>query len=174
MSTPTLTAVTQDEFVTGIRTLAGLLAADAGWTADFVIGVGRGGLTVGVYLSHALKLPMLSVDFSSQVPDFAAEPLVKLARYTREGKRLLFVDDINDSGRTIAHLRAELKEAGVADGHVRFATLMDNLRSAERVDYAARAIDRSITKDWFVFPWEAVGSADQLIADAGAVPARIA
>jgi uncharacterized protein len=173
MSTPTLTPVTQEEFVHGVRAIAGLLAADADWTADFVIGVGRGGLTVGVYLSHAANLPMLSVDFSSQVPDFAAEPLVKLARYTREGKRLLFVDDINDSGRTIAHLRAELKAAGVADGHVRFATLMDNIRSAERVDYAARTIDRSVTKDWFVFPWEAVAPTDQIIEDSAAVPERI-
>lgn len=175
MSTlPTFTPVTQEDFVADVRALAGLLAGDAGWKPDFVIGVGRGGLTVGVYLSHAVKLPMLSVDFSSQVPDFAAEPLVKLARYTREGKHLLFVDDINDSGRTISHLRAELKEAGAADGHVRFATLMDNIRSAQRVDYAAREIDRSVTKDWFVFPWEAVATPEQLIEDAGAVPERIA
>ncbi|RZM11591.1 MAG: phosphoribosyltransferase, partial [Sphingomonas sp.] len=31
-----------------------------------------------MFLSHASGLPMLSVDYSSQVKDFADEPLVKL------------------------------------------------------------------------------------------------
>jgi hypoxanthine phosphoribosyltransferase len=114
------------------------------------------------------------VDYSSQVQDFADEPLVKLARRTREGQHLLFLDDINDSGRTIAHLRGALRAAEAVPENIRFATLIDNVRSAETVDYRARTIDRTVNKDWFVFPWEAVAPAQSLIEDAAAVPERIA
>ena len=170
---PTFSTIAHDAFVAAVRDLAGQLAADD-WTPDFIIGVGRGGLVPAVFLSHATGLPMLSVDYSSQVKDFADEPLVKLAARTRAGERLLFLDDINDSGRTITHLRTALAAAGATPGAVRFATLIDNASSAERVDYRHRTIDRQVTKDWFVFPWEAVAPAASLEGDAAAVPERIA
>ena len=171
---PVFTDIAQDEFVAAIRDIAAQLAAAPDWKPDFIIGIGRGGLTPAVFLSHAAGLPMLSVDFSSQMKDFADEPLVKLAARTRTGERLLFLDDINDSGRTITHLRGALAAADAVPGRVRFATLIDNVRSAERVDYRARTIDRAVTKDWFVFPWEAVAPAASLADDAAAVPGRIA
>ena len=59
-------------------------------------------------------------------------------------------------------------------GAIRFATLIDNLSSAERIDYTARTIDRRDTKDWFVFPWEAVAPATTIEHDAAEVPDRIA
>jgi hypoxanthine phosphoribosyltransferase len=170
---PILTEIPQADFVADVRTLAAILARDD-WTPHFIIGIGRGGLVPAVFLSHATGLPMLSVDYSSHVPDFAAEPLVKLAARSRTGERLLLVDDINDSGRTITALRAALSAARAAPGNVRIATLIDNIRSAERVDYAARAIDRDILKDWFVFPWEAVAPRDAIATDAAAVPERTA
>lgn len=167
------THIAQERFVADIHAIATLLAADA-WKPDFIIGIGRGGLAPAVFLSHATGLPMLSVDYSSQVKDFADEPLLKLARRTRAGERLLFLDDINDSGRTITHLRARLHEGQAAPGHIRFATLIDNVSSAERVEYRARTIDRRETKDWFIFPWEAVAPDVAIQADAAAVPERIA
>ena len=173
MPAPVFSEVSHDAFVAAVRDLAAQLAADA-WTPDFLIGVGRGGLAPALYLSHASGLPMLSVDYSSQVDDFADAPLVKLARRTRGGERLLFLDDINDSGRTIGRLRRQLAAAGATPGAVRFATLIDNQSSAERVDYRHRVIDRRVTKDWFVFPWEAVAPPAAVAADAAAVPERVA
>ena len=171
---PIFTPVTQTEFVAAIHLLAAQLVEDIDWTPDFIIGIGRGGLVPAVFLSHATGLPTLSVDYSSQVKDFAHEPLIKLARRTVAGERLLFLDDINDSGRTITHLRRALAEAGAVEGAVRFAMLIDNLSSAERIDYSARQIDRQVTKDWFVFPWEAVAPATTIADDAAAVPERTA
>lgn len=167
------TPIEQDEFVAAIHTLAAVLTTDA-WKPDFIIGVGRGGLAPAVFLSHATGLPMLSVDYSSQVKDFADEPLTKLAKRTQTGERLLFLDDINDSGRTIAHLRAKLAEGDAVDGSIRFATLIDNVSSAQTVDYRARTIDRRVTKDWFIFPWEAVAPSAAIEDDAAAVPERTA
>jgi hypoxanthine phosphoribosyltransferase len=170
---PVFSAISQEDFVGAIHAIAAQLADEA-WKPDFIIGVGRGGLTPAVFLSHATGLPMLSVDYSSQVKDFADEPLVKLAARTRAGERLLFLDDINDSGRTITHLRRALAAADAVPGSIRFATLIDNASSAERVDYRARIIDRAVTKDWFVFPWDAVAPQASLEDDAAAVPTRIA
>lgn len=168
------THIAQTQFVADIHALAANLATDAGWTPHFIIGIGRGGLVPAVFLSHATGWPMLSVDFSSQVIDFADAALTRLAARTRDGERLLFLDDINDTGGTIGDLRTALAQAGAVPGNIRFATLIDNSRSAQRVEYRARTIDRSVTKDWFIFPWEAVAPDVAIAADAAAVPERTA
>lgn len=170
---PLFTPIPHDEFVSQVHLLATALST-SGWTPSFIIGIGRGGLAPAVYLSHATGLPMLSVDHSSNVEDFSDAPLIRLAARTRDGERLLFVDDINDTGATIGKLRAALATAGAARDHVRFATLLDNKRSAEQVEYRAEVIDRDERKDWFVFPWEAVAPQASLDADAAEVPERIA
>lgn len=169
---PTLTSVDQPEFLTAVHYIAARLK-ESGWAPDFIIGLGRGGLIPAVFLSHATGVPMLSVDHSSHLPDFSAELLVKLAGRSLTD-RLLFVDDINDSGTTIAHVKAALGEAGANPDNVRFATLIDNVVSAERVDYRFRTIDRSVNKDWFVFPWEQLSPVDKVIEDAAVVPERLA
>ncbi|WP_375394161.1 phosphoribosyltransferase family protein [uncultured Sphingomonas sp.] len=116
---------------------------------------------------------MLSCDWSSRLADFAGDVVVRLAKHSRAGERLLLVDDINDSGLTIGALRTALAKAGAISGSVRIATLIDNRVSAQRVDYRARVIDRTVTKDWYVFPWEAVGPDTALQKDAAAVAKRI-
>lgn len=171
---PIFTPISHTQFVADVAVIASALRETADWAPDFIIGIGRGGLAPAVYLSHATGISMLSVDHSSKVPDFADVPLERLAARTRAGERLLFVDDINDSGGTLATLRAKLAAAGAQMQGVRFATLLDNRVSSQQVDYRARTIDRTVTKDWFVFPWEAVAPSETLAADAAEVPERIA
>jgi hypoxanthine phosphoribosyltransferase len=169
---PVFTPIDHESFVADVRTLAAAVTGDA-WQPTFLIGIGRGGLVPAVYLSHAAGVPTLSCDLSSNVKDFADDVLERLAARTRDGERLLFVDDINDSGRTIGVLRAALAKGGAVEGAVRFAVLLDNSVSAERVDYSARTIDRTVTKDWYVFPWEALAPAEAIAGDAAEVPERI-
>ena len=169
---PTLTPVDQPEFLTAVHYIAARIK-ESGWAPQAIIGIGRGGLIPAVYLSHATSIPMLSIDHSSHLPDFSAELLVKLAVRSR-AERLLFVDDINDSGTTIAHIKRALTEAGGLLDNVRIATLIDNRVSAEQVDYCFRKIDRSVNKDWFVFPWEQLSPVDKVIEDSAIVPERLA
>jgi hypoxanthine phosphoribosyltransferase len=171
---PIFTPIPHDAFVADVLALASAIGADTAWQPDFIIGIGRGGLAPAVYLSHATGKTMLSVDHSSKVPDFADAPLERLAARTRDGENLLFLDDINDSGATIAKLRAKLAAAGADMNGIRFATLLDNIVSSQRVEYHARRIDRTVTKDWFIFPWEAVAPATAIAAEAAEVPGRIA
>jgi uncharacterized protein len=170
---PNLTNVAQPEFLMGVHYLVNRVRED-GWMPTSIIGIGRGGLVPAVYMSHASGVPMLSVDYSSNDPDFSAELLQKLARRSADGERLLFVDDINDSGRSIGDLRGALATAGGVADNIRFAVLIDNVVSAEQVDYRFRAIDRSRNKDWFVFPWESVAPVATIVEDASMVPERLA
>ncbi len=170
---PVFTPVAHADFVADVKALADAIRADADWVPTYIVGIGRGGLVPAVYLSHATGLPMLSCDWSSQVVDFAGDVVVRLAGHSQAGERLLFIDDINDSGLTIGALRTALAGAGAVAGSIRIATLIDNRVSTQRVDYSARAIDRTVTKDWYVFPWEAVAPDAALQKDAAAVPERI-
>ncbi len=170
---PVLNYIAYEDFLAKVRGLSRTLAAD-NWKPDFIIGIGRGGLVPAVYISHELQVPMLSVDLSSKVPGFADELLGKVAGKSADGTRLLFVDDINDSGGTIAYIRNLLAENGCNSDNLRFAVLMDNCRSQAGVDYAAEQIDRDQDKRWFVFPWEAVMTAETLAEEAQAVPERLA
>lgn len=143
------------------------------WKPDFVIGVGRGGLVPAVYLSHRLNLPMLSIDHSSKVPGFADELLAKVAGMSGDGTRMLFVDDINDSGGTILYIRELLAGAGCQADNLRFAVVITNTRSRASVDLWGEKIDRDEDKRWFVFPWEAVGTREAIIEEALSVPERL-
>ena len=169
---PVLHFIAYDDFLSSTRALAAQVRGDDE-RPDYVIGIGRGGLTPAVYISHELQVPMLSIDHSAKVPGFADELLAKVAAMTAQGTRVLFVDDINDSGGTINYLRGFLADNGCDVSHMRFAVLLNNVGSGARVDYAVETIDRSTDKRWFVFPWEAVMSEAELADEARAVPERL-
>ncbi|WP_233503609.1 phosphoribosyltransferase [Sphingomonas psychrotolerans] len=173
MSGIVFTPYLHEEMVAGIHVLAAAME-DEGWRPALLVGVGRGGLAPGVYLSHRMNLPLVSIDHSTRIAPFGAELIAVLAERTRAGEQLLFVEDINDSGRTIGEIRAALAAQGAIDANIRFAVLIDNRLSAQRVEYRARTIDRSLDKDWFVFPWEAMAPLEKLAEEAMEVPERIA
>lgn len=170
---PIFTPIPYENFVADVRAIAAAMADDD-WQPDFLIGIGRGGLVPGAYLSHATGINLLSVDHSAKLYGFGDQLLAQLAAKSGQGKRLLVVDDINDSGRTISYLRDAIDGAGGVSDNVRFAVLLNNIRSAACVDYWSRTIDRSVTKDWFIFPWEAMAPNTAHIEDAAEIPARIA
>ncbi|WP_420146139.1 phosphoribosyltransferase [Sphingobium sp.] len=169
-ASPILHPITHDDFLIAVQALARAVEADD-WRPAMVVGIGRGGLVPAVYLSHRLNLPMLSVDYSSLSADAA---LVDVAARSAAGTDLLIVDDINDSGGTIAQLRARLTASGADAARLRFAVLLDNGRSGERVDYRADIIDRATDKRWFVFPWEALATQQAIVDEATSLPHRLA
>jgi len=165
------TPFSHEDMVAGIHAIA---EAAADWSPTLLVGVGRGGLTPAVFLSHRMGLSMVSVDYSTRIAQFGDELIAVLAQRTRDGDRLLFVEDINDSGKTIGELRVALAANGAVADRIRFAVLMNNIQSSQKVEYGFRAIDRALQKDWFVFPWEAMAPAEALTEDAMEVPERIA
>jgi uncharacterized protein len=165
VTVPELLYIDQAQFIADVRALTALINADA-WQPDFIVGIGRGGLVPAVFLSHATGIALLSVDHSSKVPTFGDELLTRLAAKTVGGTKLLIVDDINDSGRTLAYLRKAIAAAGSTAENLRIAVLIDNIRSIQRVDYRARTIDREQESRWFVFPWEAMADSEAMLVNA--------
>jgi hypoxanthine phosphoribosyltransferase len=170
---PELYYISNDGFVADVQILAQRVQ-EGEWQPDFVIGIGRGGLVPAVYISHQLDLPMLSIDHSSKVPGFADELLAKVAAKSVAGTRLLFIDDINDSGGTIDYVRRLLADNACDSDNLRFAVIISNSRSRVSVDYWTQMIDRDEDKRWFVFPWEAVGAKGTIVEEALSVPERLA
>lgn len=170
---PQLHYLPYDGFLADVRKVSASVAA-GDWRPDYVIGIGRGGLVPAVYISHELNTPMLSIDHSSKVPGFAEELLHKVAEKSAAGVKLLFVDDINDSGGTIATIRTILADNGGEAVNLRFATVITNTSSQAKVDYWADEIDRQQDKRWFVFPWEAVGMKNTIVEEAQSIPQRLA
>lgn len=157
-----LSPISYEAFRADVAALAASIVAE-GWRPAFIVGIGRGGIAPALWLSHALDLPMLSVDLSAGQPAFGEALLARLAARAAAGERLLLVDDINDSGATIAGLRRALAEGAA---NVRFAVLLDNIASPERVTYRVRTIDRRSDQRWFVFPWEAMADSAAIARDA--------
>ncbi|AEI37476.1 phosphoribosyltransferase [Zymomonas mobilis] len=167
------THINNEVFISDVKAVAEQVV-QAGEQPHFVVGVGRGGLVPAVYLSHRLNVPMLSVDHSSKLFDFADELLLKLAKLTLDGHKLLFIDDINDSGGTILYLREAMNKNGAVNDNIRFAVLLDNIRSKARVDFTARNMDRNIDKSWLIFPWEGMGNQETIEKEANSIPERLA
>lgn len=161
-----------EDFLAKVRILSSKVR-ESGWMPQFVVGVGRGGLVPAVYVSHQLGLPMLSIDHSSKVPGFADELLAKVSGMSAAGARLLFVDDINDTGGTIEEIRALLTQGGCNHDNLRFAVVVNNASSKVEVDLWAEMIDRAHDKRWFVFPWESVGTKEAIVEEALSVPERL-
>jgi xanthine phosphoribosyltransferase len=169
---PTLFYIPYTRFLDELEAVAVQIGAD-GWRPDFLVGIGRGGLVPAAYLSHRTGLAMLSVDHSSGEVGFGDELLDKLAAKIRDGCRILIIDDINDSGGTIAYLRAAIDAKSGDPAGLRVAVLVHNVRSKAKAEYRGSEIDRDSDKRWYVFPWEAVAPKTTLTIDALAVPERI-
>lgn len=170
---PTLFYLPYERFLGELEAVALALEADS-WRPDFLVGIGRGGLVPAAYLSHRTGIQMLSVDHSSGEVGFGDELLDKLAAKIREGRRILIVDDINDSGGTIQYLRAAIEAKSDDPSGLRVAVLVHNVRSKARAEYRGSEIDRDSDKRWYVFPWEAVAPRATLKIEALAVPERLA
>jgi hypoxanthine phosphoribosyltransferase len=169
---PDLFYIDHDRFLVDLEAVARQVDADP-WRPDFLVGIGRGGLVPAAYLSHRTGIPMLSVDHSSGEPGFADDLLAKLAAKMRQGLNILIVDDINDSGTTIAFLRDAIATYGGIADRLRVAVLINNVRSRAKADYWSQEIDRARDKRWFVFPWEAVAPREALVGAANEMPERL-
>jgi hypoxanthine phosphoribosyltransferase len=129
--------------------------ADDDYRPDAIVAIARGGLVLAGALGYALDVKMLgslNVEFYTGVEERLDEPVVLPPTLDREalaGKRVLLVDDVSDSGRTLALVLALLRAGG---GEVRSVCLYSKPGTVQQPDYVWRT-----TPNWIMFPWSAEG-----------------
>ena len=147
--------LTYELFGTAARELAQTIWDD-GFRPDAIVAIARGGLTLAGALGYALDVKMLgslNVEFYTGVEERLDEPVLlppTLDRAALEGRRVLLVDDVSDSGRTLALVLQLLRAGG---GEVRTVCLYSKPGTVQQPDYVWRTTDR-----WIMFPWSAEGT----------------
>ena len=136
----------------------------SGWMPDVVVAVARGGLVPAGAVAYALDVKAmgtLNVEFYTGVAETLPEPVVLpplMDTSDLPGRKVLVVDDVADSGRTLALVMDMIRAHGLptdADGEAlrveaRSAVIYAKPRSVIEPDYVWRHTDR-----WINFPWSA-------------------
>jgi hypoxanthine phosphoribosyltransferase len=166
--------------------------AQDNWRPDYIAGITRGGLVPATMLSHYLDVPMHTLNISFRDNDLGPESNLWMAEEAygyipteertdaefevthlpvagdtsdpKKRKKILIVDDINDSGRTLNWIKDDWQSGclpnnsawnQVWNNNVRFAVMVNNTASEFKdVDYFGTEINKLETPAWIVFPWE--------------------
>jgi hypoxanthine phosphoribosyltransferase len=139
-----------------IEELVARLVADLPRSYDLLLVVTRGGMVPACLISEQTDIRnivaaavMFYTGVGDTLPDpvflqFPADPLLY-------GKRILIVDDVWDTGRTIVAVKQRIAAAG---GHADLAVLHykpTHSEFDERPDYYADKTDA-----WIVYPWDPI------------------
>ncbi|NPA47451.1 MAG: phosphoribosyltransferase [Thermococci archaeon] len=132
-----------------------------GWVPDVVVGVARGGwVAARIYCDYLGVKDLVSVKVEhwgvTATPDGKAK-LRYGTSYSMEGKRVLVVDDISDTGESLTLVKRYIEEQKPRE--VRVATLLTIKGSRFRPDYYGREIDWA----WIVFPWNFIEDVINLV-----------
>ena len=159
------------------------------WRPDYIIGITRGGNVPATILSNMLNVRCEALKVSlrddSMGPEsnlwmaedafgynYPEETGVTGARWDlNQRKKILIVDDINDTGATFNWIKQDWQSGCLPDednawntvwngdrANVRFATITDNGASDfDGVRYTTHEINKAEEDVWLVYPWENVG-----------------
>jgi hypoxanthine phosphoribosyltransferase len=154
----------------GVHNVIKQMYAD-NWRPDYIVGITRGGLIPAVLMSHLTGIKMHTLDVrlrdcnEQESNCWMAEDAFGIFQMggTYEDKKILILDDINDSGATFQWIKEDWPSGCHPDKHrwdevwnqnVRFATIVNNLASPFNIDYTSIEINKAEEDTWVVFPYE--------------------
>lgn len=158
----------------------------SGWTPDYVVGITRGGLLPAVMISQYFNIPCetLKVSLRDHGGPHATESNLWMAEEAfgyiyeedrkenggwthleRNKKKILIVDDINDTGATINWIMEDWQSSclpnsedwnTVWNSNVKFAVVVDNLASkcTVKMDFVGFEVNKAEKDVWIEFPYE--------------------
>ena len=126
----------------------------SGFVPDMVVAIARGGLLLAGSVAYALDVKScgaINVEFYTGVDLRLDEPVLlspMLDTPSVAGQRVLLVDDVSDSGRTLAMVLELLLSA---QAEVRCLCLYSKPTTLLEPDYVWRR-----TSNWIAFPWSSL------------------
>lgn len=142
--------LTYELFGTVVRELAQEVA-DSGFEPDWIVAIARGGLLIGGAIGYALPLKniaTINVEFYTDVDERRDVPVVLppvLNLIDLENTKVLVVDDVADTGETLAMV-IDLLSPAVDE--LRSLVIYEKPRSVVHPDYVWKKTDL-----WINFPW---------------------
>ena len=152
------------------------------WRPDYIVGITRGGNIPATILSNMLNIRCEALKVSLRDSESENETNCWMAEdafgYYNEGafngksnpelrKKILIVDDINDTGATFNWIKEDWPSGCLPNDeswntvwrdNVRFATITENLSSNfDGVSYSVHEVNKAEEDVWLVYPWENVG-----------------
>jgi len=155
-----------NDFGSASRDLA-LDVLKSGFDPEIVVAIARGGLLLAGAIAYALgakSCGSVNAEFYTGVGTRLPEPIMLpplLDEASIEGKRVLLVDDVSDSGRTLAMVVQLLEIAGA---EVRTVCLYSKPGTVYEPSYTWRTTDRWINFPWSVLPVVTLDDADAATA----------
>lgn len=167
--------ISADSLLADSFELAGRVLTD-GYRPSFIVALWRGGAPIGIAVQELLEHRGVITDhiaartssysgIDQQSKTVRVHAMDYLVSHVTQQDRLLIVDDVFDSGRSLEAVADELQRrcAGNHPAEVRIATVYykpSRNRSRLRPDWFVHETDR-----WLVFPHELVGlSAEEITA----------
>lgn len=134
---------------------------DSGWVPDIIVAIARGGLLPAGAISYAMGVKLIgtmNVEFYTDVHETLPEPVLLpplMDVSNLQGKRVLVVDDVADSGKTLQLVMQIINEKGLSlDGgepvkvDAKCAVIYHKPRSVIVPDFMWKQTDK-----WINFPW---------------------
>ena len=152
---PAREVLTWSTFGEAVRELASTIASDGDYRPEVILGIARGGLPLAAGLAYALEVKetaTINVEFYTGVDSRLPEPVVlapsvDLAELA--GREVLVVDDVADTGRTLAVVVRMCADAGIT---ARSVVVYRKPTTRLAPEYSWRETDR-----WIDFPWSSEG-----------------
>jgi uncharacterized protein len=121
------------------------------WQPDIIVAVCRGGLVparILADLTETTSVAALEIKYYVGIAQTGKEPeLLQGLGQRLDGKKVLLVDDIADSGETLKLAQQHLEAQGAKE--VKTATLYMKASSVTVPDFYEK-----VTSSWVVFPWD--------------------